>query len=89
MLNPETPLTNIGDAMHTLDDELNQRTGTPHWSMILDELQCRLDGTTGDDHDIPIELIMDSLKSNMIAFEKAVVEINALNGLIDKIEGDE
>lgn len=87
-LDPMTPMTNIGHSHNTLDDELNQRTGIPHWTSVVDELTDHLMGRATVDN-VSIDILINCVKYMGCALEDAIVEINALNGLINKIEGDE
>lgn len=81
----ETILWYNGDIPWTVDDELNYRTGTPHWRIVVDEMEqwaseaqvAGVDTVEWDDL-VPIGVLIYAVEQLGKALEKSIVEANNL-----------
>jgi len=73
---PETVLFEYPNGIpHTLDDELNERTGVPHWSAVVDELADHLLGIATVDN-VSTDILIGCVEDYGMALEQAVMEIH-------------
>ena len=80
---PETVLFEYPNGIpHTLDDELNDRTGVPHWCCIVDELTAHLDGKATVDN-VSTDILITCVEDYGMALEQAVMEIKKLKEMIE------
>tara|TARA_R110000824_G_scaffold74473_1_gene189313 strand:- start:550 stop:885 length:336 start_codon:yes stop_codon:yes gene_type:complete len=69
----------------TVDDEMNRATGTPHYSVVVDEMEswaneAQVAGVDTEDWDdlVPIGVLIYAVEQLGKALEKSIVEANNL-----------